>query len=95
MRSIGSRRRRIPLSLRGFLLVGAVCTGLGLVMLTMRSVDPPLGLGFPDVSGLDDESLELGVVRNHGEALASEPTTKSIAKRSSGSSRHERERERA
>ncbi|KAK9120157.1 hypothetical protein Scep_018250 [Stephania cephalantha] len=86
MRSIGSRRRRIPLSLRGFLLVGAVCTGLGLVMLTTRSVDPPLGLGFPDVSGLDDESLELGEVRNHGEALASEPTTKSTAERSGGSS---------
>ncbi|KAK9095012.1 hypothetical protein Scep_026481 [Stephania cephalantha] len=65
-------------------------------MLTTRSVDPPLGLGFPDVSSLDDESLELGVVRNHGEALASERADDEeyLAKRSGGSSRRERERER-
>ncbi|KAK9117624.1 hypothetical protein Sjap_016571 [Stephania japonica] len=88
MRPISSRRRRIPLSLRRFLFVGALCTGLGLVILAMRSIDPPLGLGFPDVSGLDDESFEVGEVRwNHSESLASEPmTAKSGVKRSRGTS---------
>ncbi|KAK9158903.1 hypothetical protein Scep_005477 [Stephania cephalantha] len=45
--------------------LSGIASSTGLVMLTTRSVDPPLGLGFQDVSGLDDESLELGVVRNH------------------------------
>ncbi|XP_052189424.1 uncharacterized protein LOC127799432 [Diospyros lotus] len=41
MRSAGSRRRRLSSIRHGFLMACAFCTGVGLVVLTLRSVDPP------------------------------------------------------
>ncbi|KAA8530081.1 hypothetical protein F0562_004790 [Nyssa sinensis] len=46
MRFVGLRRRRLP-PVHAFLIACAVFTGVGLLILTLRSVDPSIDVHFP------------------------------------------------
>ncbi|KAF8400019.1 hypothetical protein HHK36_015892 [Tetracentron sinense] len=56
MKYLGSRRKRI--SIHGFLILCAICTAFGLLMLTLRPVDPSTGINFPTNTSDDMFKLE-------------------------------------
>ncbi|OVA09617.1 hypothetical protein BVC80_9101g145 [Macleaya cordata] len=84
MRCLGSRRRRLCQHGFGFLLICAIFTGFGLLVLTLRSIDPSTELTLPDGTTVED-SIELPEFRDPADNSNSTLTSDFLAERNQGS----------